>query len=113
VNIDIANGLLHDTEDREVRSQIDAEVCAIEALSVVSLLSQLTRGIPGCLKPTGFQAISKCSTSHPHVSCGKAQEAHVLLTQSRTALLACVQEVLNGIEQRHGSESSAGLRICT
>ena len=29
-------GLLYDTENWEVRLQIDAEVCAVEALSVVS-----------------------------------------------------------------------------
>ena len=41
-------------------SQIDSEVCAIEALSVVSQLSQYTHGIPGCVKPTGFRATLKC-----------------------------------------------------
>jgi len=29
-------GILNDTEDRNLRSQIDAEVCVIQALSVVS-----------------------------------------------------------------------------
>jgi len=64
----IADGLLYDTEDRDVCSQIDAEVCAVKALSVVSQLLQLTRGIPGSLKPTGFQTTLKCSISHPHGS---------------------------------------------
>jgi len=62
-------GLLHDKEDWEVRSQIDIEVCAVEALSVVSRLSQLTNCIRGCPKPTGFIAFLKCSISYPQGSC--------------------------------------------
>jgi len=112
----IGIALLYDTQDREVRSQTDAEVCAIEALSVVSRLSPLTCSLPGChgLKPTGFRATLKCSTSHLHGSCGKAQEAPVLLTHSpdRTTLLACLQELRNRIEQRHGSEFVKAVQAC-
>jgi len=74
---------MYDTEDQEVRSQIDYEVCAVEALSVVSPLSQFTCGIPSCLKPTGFQATLKFLMGHPNGSCGKAQEAPVLLCARR------------------------------
>ena len=42
----IADGLLNETEDRKVRLQTAAEVCAVEMLSVVNRLPQLTRGIP-------------------------------------------------------------------
>ena len=55
-------------------------------------------------KPTGFRATLKCSMRSPHDNCGKAQEAPVLQTHSRITLLACLQEVRNRIEQRHGSE---------
>jgi len=67
-----------------VRSQIDAEVCAVEALSVMSRLSQLTSGIRGCLKQTGFTVVLTFSIGYLQDSCGKPQEAPVLLTQSRT-----------------------------
>jgi len=46
-------------EDQDVCSQIDAEVCAVEALSLASRLSQLTTGIRGCPKPTGFRGCPK------------------------------------------------------
>jgi hypothetical protein len=85
-------GLLYDTEDREVRSRMDVEV-----------LSQLTSGIHGILKPSGFRATLFCSISYPHGSCRKAQETPFLLTQSRTTLLACL-ELCNRFEQRHGNE---------
>ena len=42
--------------------------------------------------------------SCPHSSCGKPQETPVLLTKSRTTLLACLEELRNHIEQRHGTE---------
>jgi len=87
-------------------------LCAFKALSVVSRLLQLTRGIPGCLNPAGFQATLKFSMSHPHGSCGKAQEAPVLLTQSRTTLLACLEELHHQIEQRHGSECVKAVQAC-
>jgi len=85
-------------ENWEVRSQIDAEVCAVETLSVVSRLSQLTSGIRGCPKQTWFTVFLKVSISYPQGSCRKPLEAPVPLTQSRTTLLACLQELRNWIE---------------
>ena len=69
-------GMLYDTEDRNMRSQIDAEV-GIQALSVVSRLSQLTSACP---KPTGSTVFLKWSISYLHGICGKPQGAPVLLT---------------------------------
>jgi len=106
MSISIADGLVYDTEDREVRSQTDAEVCAIESLSVVSRLSQLTRGIPGCLKPTGFRATLKRSMGHLHGSSRKAQEAPVILTQSCTTLPSAMR--LRDHSFRQASDS-----VCT
>jgi len=40
--------------------------------------------------------------SKQHGCCGKAQEQLVLLTHSRTTLLACLEELRNQIEQKHG-----------
>jgi len=40
--------------------------------------------------------------SEQHSGCGKAQEAPVLLTHSRTTLLACLEELRNRIEQKNG-----------
>jgi hypothetical protein len=61
-------GILYDTEEQDIRSQIDAKVCAVEALSVVSRLSQLTSGICGCPKPTGFRVTLKCYKTQQHAS---------------------------------------------
>jgi len=45
-------------------------------------------------------------------SCGKPQEAPVLLTQSCTTLLACLEELRNQIEQRHGGEFVKTVQAC-
>jgi len=39
--------------------------------------------------------------SKQHGGCGKAQDEPVLLTHSRTTLLACLEELRNRIEQKH------------
>jgi hypothetical protein len=73
---------MYDTEDQYFRSQIDAEVLAVEALSVVSRLSQLTSGICGCLlyrKPTEFRVTLKIYKTLQHSGCWKQQETPVLL----------------------------------
>ena len=75
------DNLVYDT-DPAVRSQMNDEVCAIEALPAVSGLKQMpTSGSKGA----GFQASLRCFASREHGSCGQKQEPPVHLTQSRTA----------------------------
>ena len=70
---------MYDTEDQYFRSQIHAEVLAVEALSVVSRLSQLTSVTRGCPKPTGFKVTLKCCRTQQHGGCGEQQETPVLI----------------------------------
>jgi len=69
---------------------------AIQAMPAVSRLSQTHNGHMFSRKPTRFNATLKCYVSKQHSSCGKAHEAHVLLTHSRTARLACLEELGRG-----------------
>jgi len=83
----------YDTKNIEVRARMDDVAHAIKAMPAVSRLSQTHNGHMFSRKPTGFNATLKCYMSKQHGGCGKAQEATVLLTHSRTALLACLDEL--------------------
>ena len=99
------DNLVYDT-DPAVRSQMNDEVCAIEALPAVSGLKQMpTSGSKGA----GFQASLRCFASREHGSCGQKQEPPVHLTQSRTTLLGCLQQLRRRLETRHGSNCVAAV----
>jgi len=91
----------YDTENIDVRSKMDDVAHAIQAMPAVSRLSPIHNGHMFSRKPTEFNATLKCYMSKPHGGCGKAQEAPVLLTHSRTTLLACLEELRNRIKQKH------------
>jgi len=83
----------YDTENIEVRSRMDDVAHAIKAMPAVSRFLQTHNGHMFSRKPTGFNATLKYYMSKQHGGCGKAQEAPVLLTHSRTTLLACLDEL--------------------
>jgi len=92
----------YDIENMDVRSRMNDVAHAIQAMPAVSRLSQTHNGHMFSRKPTGFNATMKYYMSKQHGGCGKAQEAPVLLTHSRTTLLACLDELRNRIEHSHG-----------
>jgi len=92
----------YDTKNIDVRSRMDDVAHAIQAMPAVSQLSPTHNGHMFSRKPTGFYATLKCYMSKQHGGCGKAQEAPVFLMHSRTKLLACLEELRNRIEQKHG-----------
>ena len=82
-------------------------VCAIQALSIVSELSQLNTGMRDCPMPTGSCVVLKSQ----ELSCGK-QVAWWLRDAVRDTcspladlhLLTCLEKLCNQIEQKHGGE---------
>ena len=86
--------LVYDTNDAAVRLKMDDEVRAIEALPVVSELAQLAASRS---KEAGFQASLRCSAH-----CKKKQESPVHISNSRTTLFGCLQELRMRLETRHG-----------
>lgn len=91
--------IIFDTNDAAVRLQMEQEMRDIEALPAVRQLLQLSAG-----KTTGagFQVTLRCFAGREHGGCGKKSEPPVLLTNSRTTLLACLQELRMRLEKRHG-----------
>ena len=83
----------YNIENIDVRSRMDDVVHAIQAMPAVSRLSQTHNGHMFSRNPTGFVATLQCYMSKQHGGCGKAQKAPVLLTHSRTTLLACLEEL--------------------
>ena len=92
----------YDTENMDVRSRMNDVAHAIQAMPAVSRLSQTHNGHMFSRKPTGFNANLKCYSSRQDGGCGKQQEPSVLLSQKRLTLLACLEELRNQIEQKHG-----------
>jgi len=92
----------YDIENMDVRSRMNDVAHAIQAMPAVSRLSQTHNGHMFSRKPTGFKANLKCYSSRQDGGCGKQQEPSVLLSQKRLTLLACLEELRNRIEQKHG-----------
>ena len=87
-----------DSEDANYRAQVDELVRTIESMPFVSKLSQL-----GAPRP-GFQSSLMCYAARGYKSCGCKQGKVVQLTQQRTTLLACLQDLLQQLQAS---------RICT
>ena len=68
---------------------------AIEALTVVSLLSLLT-------KKSGFRVTFRC-----YESCGEKRCGPVCISKTRTTLLACLQQLYQQIMDHHGEKCVA------
>ena len=96
--------LFHDTADAAKRLQMEEEVRVIEALPAVRELLQLPASSN---VKTGYQAMLWCHAGREHGGCGKRLEPPVFVTQSRTTLLACLQELRKRLGQRHGGDCVA------
>lgn len=80
--------------------QMEAEMCAIREMPIVSLLSTVpASGVRGA----GFRVTLKCQGCKAHGSCGKpeSQVAPVQLTRERTTLLDCWRLLREKIEDGH------------
>ena len=90
--------LVYNTDDEDVRRQMDELARQIEAMPVVRSLGQLSSS---AAKDGGFQATLWCHGGKSEGSCGKRLEPPVHITQTRTTLLGCLTELRNRLETRH------------
>ena len=87
-----------DIQDTTMLAQIVEAKCAIQKLSYVTKLSHV-RAVNG-MGP-GWQASHSCYGCQEYGSCPKKQEPAVRLSRVHTTELACLQELLQRLQDRH------------
>ena len=87
-----------DTEDTTTLAQIEKLKCAIRKLLYVTKLSPV-RAVNG-MGP-GWQVSLSCSRCQEYGSCPKKQEPAVRLSRVHPTELACLQELLKRMQDRH------------
>jgi hypothetical protein len=87
-----------DIQDTTMLAQIEEAKCAIQKLSYVTKLSHV-RAVNG-MGP-GWQASLSCYGCQEYGSCPKKQEPAVRLSRVHTTELACLQELLKRLQDRH------------
>ena len=87
-----------DTEDTTTPVQIEELKCAIRKLLYVTKLSPV-RAVNG-MGP-GWQVSLSCSRCQEYGSCPKKQEPAVRLSRVHPTELACLQELLKRLQDRH------------
>ena len=85
-----------DSEDANYRAQVDELVRGVESMSFVSKLNQLGGARPG------FQASLTCYSARGFNSSGCKQSKIVFVTNQRTTLLACLQDLSQQLQASHG-----------
>ena len=87
-----------DIQDTTMLAQIEEAKCVIQKLSYVTKLSHV-RAVNG-MGP-GWQASLSCYGCQEYGSCPKKQEPAVRLSRVHTTELACLQEMLKRLQDRH------------
>jgi hypothetical protein len=85
-------------DDPTLRVQMQHEMRAIEELVFVTKLSFVPAHKD---KAQGFRATLSCALCRWYDSCGKGQEQAVQLSRDRKSELACLQELLKRLQDRH------------
>ena len=86
------------TEDTSKLVQIEEVKCAIEKLPFVTVLSPV-RAVKG--KGRGYGVTLRCPSCKEYGSCGKKQEGPVQVSSVHPTELACLQELLKRLQDRH------------
>ena len=86
------------TEDTSKLVQIEELKCAIEKLPFVTVLSPV-RAVKG--KGRGYGVTLRCPSCEECGSCGKKQEPPVQVSSVHPTELACLQELLKRLQDRH------------
>jgi hypothetical protein len=86
------------TEDTSKLVQIEELKCAIEKLPFVTVLSPV-RAVKG--KGRGYGVTLRCPSCEEYGSCGKKQEPPVQVSSVHPTELACLQELLKRLQDRH------------
>jgi hypothetical protein len=92
--MDGSDGTRKDTED----AQIEEVKCAIRALLFVTKLSPVGgRNSHG----DGYRVTLRCSSCEEYGSCGKKQEPPIQVSSVHPTELACLQQLLKRLQDRH------------
>jgi hypothetical protein len=86
------------TEDTSKLVQIEELKCAIENLPFVTVLSPV-RAVKD--KGRGYGVTLRCPSSEEYGICGKKQEPPVQVSSVHPTELACLQELLKRLQDRH------------
>ncbi len=86
------------TEDTSKLVQIEELKCDIEKLPVVTVLSPV-RAVKG--KGRGYWVTQRCPSCEEYGSCGKKKEPPVQVSSVHPTELACLQELLKRLQDRH------------
>ena len=87
-----------DTTDTTMLLQIEEVMHAIRAMPIVTKLSSVgVRNSHG----HGYRVSLRCFAYEEYVSCGKKQEPPVQVSSRHPTELACLQELLKRLQDRH------------
>ena len=93
-----SDGTREDTEDTTMLLQIEEVMSAIGALPIVTKLSPVgARNSHG----HGYRVSLRCFACEEYGSCGKKQEPPVQVSSRNPTELACLQELLKRLQDRH------------
>ena len=96
--MDGSDGTRKDTEDTTTLVQIEEVMRAIRSLPFVTKLSPVGgRNSHG----DGYRVTLRCSSCEEYGSCGKKQETPVQVSSVHPTELACLQELLKRLQDRH------------
>ena len=99
-----SDGTREDTEDTTMLLQIEEVMSAIGALPIVTKLSPVgARNSHG----HGYRVSLRCFACEEYGSCGKKQEPPVQVSSRNPTELACLQELLKRLQDRHGNCAQA------
>ena len=93
-----SDGTCKDTEDTTMLVQLEEAKCDIRKMSYVTKLSPV-RAVAD--KGRGWQVSLSCSRCQEYGSCHKKQEPTVRLSREHRTELACLQELLKRLQDRH------------
>ena len=93
-----SDGTCEGTDDTTTLVQIEEAKCAICKLPFVTVLAPV-RAVAD--KGRGWQVSLSCSRCQEYVSCPKKQEPAVRLSRVHPTELACLQDLLNRLQDRH------------
>ena len=93
-----SDGTCESNDDTTTRVQIEEVKCAIRKLPFVTVLAPV-RAVGD--KGPGWQVSLSCSRCQEYGSCPKKQEPAVRLSRVHPTELACLQELLKRLQDRH------------
>jgi hypothetical protein len=98
------DGTRKETEDTTILVQIEEVMRAIRRLSFVTEFSPSPVGVRNS-HGHGYRVSLRCSVCEEYGICGKKQESPVQVSNRHPTLIACLQDLLKRLQDRHGEFS--------